>query len=30
MKGVMLRRRKKEMLDLPPKVRTWLEVEPEG
>jgi SWI/SNF-related matrix-associated actin-dependent regulator 1 of chromatin subfamily A len=30
MKEVMLRRRKDEVLDLPPKVRTWLEVEPEG
>jgi SNF2 family DNA or RNA helicase len=27
MKEVMLRRRKDEVLDLPPKVRTWLEVE---
>jgi SWI/SNF-related matrix-associated actin-dependent regulator 1 of chromatin subfamily A len=30
MKEVMLRRTKDEVLDLPPKVRTWLEVEPEG
>jgi SWI/SNF-related matrix-associated actin-dependent regulator 1 of chromatin subfamily A len=30
MKEVMLRRRKDEVLDLPPKVRTWLEVEPDG
>src|SRR4029077_8428085 len=29
--GIMMRRRKEEVLDLPPKMRTWLDVEiPEG